>query len=113
LHVQDGEKIMVFGKKESIFDADQNKQLQALVKNQAVLIKNNNYFVKEGKDQWGWINKLSNENRAQDAFDKTVNTTIEGLKVHSHPDLAKQIQDLEKLVAQLQQNIEGLNEKGE
>jgi len=36
----------MFGKKESLFDKDQNKQLEQLMKNQSVLIKNNDYFIK-------------------------------------------------------------------
>jgi len=35
----------MFGKKESLFDQDQNKQLEQLMKNQTILIKNNSYFI--------------------------------------------------------------------
>jgi len=44
----------MFGKKESIFDQDQNKQLQQLMKNQAILIKNNSYFIENIKKLWAW-----------------------------------------------------------
>jgi len=55
----------MFGKKESIFDKDQNTQLQQLMKNQAILIKNNSYFIAQIKELtesneklWKWINNL-------------------------------------------------------
>lgn len=50
----------MFGKKESIFDKDQNKQLQQLIKNQKVLIGNNDYFIKSIKSLWSWITDLNN-----------------------------------------------------
>lgn len=53
----------LFGKKPTIFDEQQDKALKALVKNQAILIKNNDYFVKTDKDKWAWINKLESDNK--------------------------------------------------
>lgn len=55
----------LFGKKEpTVFDQDQNKQLQTLAKNQTVLIKNNAYFIKSGQNHWAWIQKLKADNDA-------------------------------------------------
>ena len=56
---------MVFGKKKpTIFDEDQNKQLQALANNQAILIKNNNSFLKDNQIYWKWIQHLQKNNEA-------------------------------------------------
>jgi len=49
----------MFGKKEpTIFDKNQDRALRALTKNQSVLNKNNDYFIKDGKSQWAWIQSL-------------------------------------------------------
>lgn len=49
----------MFGKKKpTIFDENQDKALKAQGKNLAVLIKNNDYFIKTLKNQWSWINQL-------------------------------------------------------
>ena len=53
----------LFGKKPTIFDEQQDKQLQALVKNQSVLIQNNNHFISDERNQWSWIQKLENDNK--------------------------------------------------
>lgn len=71
----------LFGKKEpTIFDQDQNKQLQALAKNQAVLIKNNAYFIKSGQNHWAWIKKLKADNVALLNRVASLESTIQGMK---------------------------------
>jgi hypothetical protein len=85
---------MVFGK--SKFDKQQDAWIKQLWANQQVLIKNNEWFIKQ-------IRSLHATNASQDAFDKQVIATIESLKNHTHIELSKAIQDLQKAVAQLQQ----------
>ena len=55
---------MVFGrKKPTIFDEKQDKALKALVANQAILIKNNAGFIRDGKNYWAWIKHLEKSNK--------------------------------------------------
>jgi len=62
---------MVFGKKKpTIFDEAQNKQLQALVQNQAILIKNNNQFLKDIGNIWAWIPHFKKRIEALEKADK-------------------------------------------
>lgn len=61
----------LFGKKKPTeFDEDQNKQLQALAKNQAILIKNNDVTVQNDKNHWAWIQHLLKRVEALEAADK-------------------------------------------
>jgi hypothetical protein len=48
----------MFGKSESKFDADQNKQLQQLIKNQTIIIQNQNQLLKNSSNHWAWIQNL-------------------------------------------------------
>lgn len=67
---------MLWGKKKpTIFDEDQNRQLQALAKNQAILIKNNNSFLETHKNLWSWINQLKLENDKLRARIATLEST--------------------------------------
>lgn len=51
---------MVWGKKSPTeFDEAQDKQLQQLMTNQTVLIKNNAYFIEQNKKLWSWITNLN------------------------------------------------------
>jgi len=57
----------MFGKKESIFDQNQNKQLEQLMKNQKVLITNNSWFIEQNKKLWAWITNLDSRVKSLEA----------------------------------------------
>jgi len=48
----------LFGKKESTFDADQNKTLNEIVKSLNQMMKNQQVLIENGKIYWGWIKNL-------------------------------------------------------
>lgn len=74
--------------------------IEALRKNQEILIKNNDWFIRQ-------IKQLHSDNRKQDSFDKQVIARLSAqdnlISNHQHLDLAKTINDLQKQVANLYQ----------
>jgi len=56
------------------------KWIETLNKNQAVLIKNNDYFIKTGKNRWAWIRKLESDNKALHNHISTLESTIKAMK---------------------------------
>lgn len=92
----------MFGKKESIFDQGQNKQLQALAKSHANIWTWLKTFEKWFQGIHPRLTNIEKANQRQDQYDKSVHTTLEGLKLHSHPALAKQIQELAARVQKLE-----------
>lgn len=86
---------MVFGRSRE--DKRQDAWLKQLWTNQQALIKN-------GKAYWSWIQKLHNDNKAQDKFDKQVIQSLQAqdAKIGNQLELAKRVQTLEKIIADIQ-----------
>jgi len=51
-------------------DKDRDKWIKHLNKNQAILIKNNDYFIEKNKNYWAWIQHLQKRIQALEAADK-------------------------------------------
>lgn len=88
----------MFGKKESIFDKNQNQQLKALIKNQTQIIKNQNllldnnkYWIKNNKTQWSWLKWAEKKI-------KSLESTIIAMKQRDE-EFAKMFQGLASLSA--------------
>ena len=64
----------MFRKKPTVFDKQQDRQLQALItnqtqmiKNQKVLIENNAYFIEQIDKLWAWIPNLDSRLKSLEA----------------------------------------------
>lgn len=57
----------MFDKKPTEFDKAQDKQLQQLMKNQKVLVPNNNYLIKQNSTLWKWVKWLEAQVKTLDS----------------------------------------------